>query len=190
MRSLCSWLPTAAPGSSVTLEGWVHRRRELARVTFLIVRDRSGLAQVVLPAGTSVPPEETTGRVVGTATARPQAPGGVEVTDALVTGVAGRLPWGELARRVDGLEGSVEMRWAVVPGNAFGTHPVTRVDTVHGPVLRAADINLALVGFEHGRTDPTEPGDGDAEGPLEFRGTFTTTPGSRTTRRATWRPSC
>ena len=105
--------------------------------------------------------------------------GTVEVTDALVTGVAGRLPWGELARRVDGLDGSVDMRWAVVPGNAFGTHPIRRVDTVHGPVLRAADINLALVGFEHGRTDPTEPGDGEVEGPLEFRGAFTTSPGSR-----------
>ena len=105
--------------------------------------------------------------------------GTVEVTDALVTGVAGRLPWGELARRVDGLEGSVEMRWAVVPGNAFGTHPIVRVDTVHGPLLRAADINLALVGFGHGRTDPTEPGDGHPDGPLEFRGAFTTSPGSR-----------
>jgi GH15 family glucan-1,4-alpha-glucosidase len=105
--------------------------------------------------------------------------GTVEVTDALITGVAGRLPWGELARRVDGLEGSVEMRWAVVPGNAFGTHPIVRVDTVHGPLLRAADINLALVGFEHGRTDPTEPGDGHPDGPLEFRGAFTTSPGSR-----------
>lgn len=84
MRQLCSSLPTATPGRSVTLEGWVHRRRELARVTFLIVRDRSGLAQVVLPAGTAVPPEETTVRVVGTATANPQAPGGVEVTDATV----------------------------------------------------------------------------------------------------------
>jgi nondiscriminating aspartyl-tRNA synthetase len=68
----------------VTLEGWVHRRRELARVTFLVVRDRSGLAQVVLPAGTAVPPEETTVRVTGTATANGQAPGGVEVTDAVV----------------------------------------------------------------------------------------------------------
>ncbi|EON25060.1 aspartyl-tRNA synthetase [Nocardioides sp. CF8] len=84
MRSLCSSLPTAEPGSTVTLEGWVHRRRELARVTFLVVRDRSGLAQVVLPAGTAVPPEETTVRVVGTATANPQAPGGVEVTDATI----------------------------------------------------------------------------------------------------------
>ena len=84
MRSLCSSLPTAEPGSTVTLEGWVHRRRELARVTFLVVRDRSGLAQVVLPAGAPVPPEETTVRVVGTATANPQAPGGVEVTDATI----------------------------------------------------------------------------------------------------------
>ena len=84
MRSLCSTLAAAEPGSPVTLEGWVHRRRELARVTFLIVRDRSGLAQVVLPAGTDVPPEETTVRVVGTATANPQAPGGVEVTGATV----------------------------------------------------------------------------------------------------------
>lgn len=62
----------------------MHRRRELARVTFLVVRDRSGLAQVVLPAGTAVPPEETTIRVVGTATANAQAPGGVEVTDATI----------------------------------------------------------------------------------------------------------
>jgi nondiscriminating aspartyl-tRNA synthetase len=84
MRSLCTSLPTLAPGSPVMLEGWVHRRRELARITFLVVRDRSGLAQVVLPAGTEVPPEETTVRITGTATANPQAPGGVEVTDAVV----------------------------------------------------------------------------------------------------------
>ena len=84
MRSLCSALPAATPGSTVTLEGWVHRRRELSRVTFLVVRDRSGLAQVVLPAGTEVPPEETVVRVVGRATANPKAPGGCEVTDASV----------------------------------------------------------------------------------------------------------
>lgn len=84
MRSLCTSLPTLAPGSPVTLEGWVHRRRELAKITFLVVRDRSGLAQVVLPAGSVVPPEETTVRVTGTATSNPQAPGGVEVTEAVV----------------------------------------------------------------------------------------------------------
>ncbi|MDT0184255.1 aspartate--tRNA(Asn) ligase [Microbacterium sp. ARD31] len=83
-RTLCSSLAAAEPGSTVTLEGWVHRRRELARVTFLVLRDRSGLAQVVLPAGTVVPPEETVVRVTGTATANAQAPGGVEVTEAVV----------------------------------------------------------------------------------------------------------
>ncbi len=84
MRTLCHDLSTSTPGTAVTLEGWVHRRRELARVTFLVLRDRSGLAQVVLPAGTPVPPEETTVRVTGTATANDQAPGGVEVTEAIV----------------------------------------------------------------------------------------------------------
>ena len=84
MRTLCADLTTTTPGTGVTLEGWVHRRRELARVTFLVLRDRSGLAQVVLPAGAAVPPEETTVRVTGTATANAQAPGGVEVTEAVV----------------------------------------------------------------------------------------------------------
>ncbi|MFC7362679.1 aspartate--tRNA(Asn) ligase [Nocardioides astragali] len=84
MRTLCHDLTTTTPGAAVTLEGWVHRRRELARVTFLVLRDRSGLAQVVLPAGAAVPPEETTVRVTGTATASAQAPGGVEVTEAVV----------------------------------------------------------------------------------------------------------
>ncbi len=84
MRTLCHDLSASTPGTEVTLEGWVHRRRELSRVTFLVLRDRTGLAQVVLPAGTAVPPEETTVRVTGTATANAQAPGGVEVTDAVV----------------------------------------------------------------------------------------------------------
>ncbi len=84
MRTLCHDLSASTPGEEVVLEGWVHRRRPLSRVTFLVVRDRSGLAQVVLPAGTPVPPEETTVRVTGTATANVQAPGGMEVTAATV----------------------------------------------------------------------------------------------------------
>lgn len=84
-RTLCSDLSTATPGEPVRLQGWVHRRRELAALTFLVVRDRSGLAQVVLRDGSAVPPEETTVEVVGTATANAQAPGGVEVTEPVIT---------------------------------------------------------------------------------------------------------
>ena len=80
-RTSARALPYATPGEPVRLQGWVHRRRELAAVTFLVVRDRTGLAQVVVKDGSELPPEETPVEVVGTATANPQAPGGVEVTD-------------------------------------------------------------------------------------------------------------
>jgi GH15 family glucan-1,4-alpha-glucosidase len=107
------------------------------------------------------------------------------VTDALVTGVAGRLPWMELARRVDGIRGSVDFAWEVVPGSVFMGEPVQRIDTLHGPVLKVGTVGLVLVGFGHGRTDPHEPhrasdGAGErADGPLRFAGEFTATPGSR-----------
>jgi nondiscriminating aspartyl-tRNA synthetase len=84
-RTLATALPHATPGDTVRLQGWVHRRRELATVAFLVVRDRSGLAQVVVRDGGALPPEETTVEVVGTATANPQAPGGMELTDPVIT---------------------------------------------------------------------------------------------------------
>ena len=74
----------------VRLQGWVHRRRELAAVTFLVLRDRSGLAQVVVKepealAAVAGTPEETPVEVVGTLTRNHTAPGGVEVTAPTVT---------------------------------------------------------------------------------------------------------
>lgn len=86
-RTLAADLPAASPGTPVTLRGWVHRRRPLATVTFLVLRDRTGLAQVVVrPAdGQAVPPEETVVEVSGIATANEQAPGGIEVTSPTVT---------------------------------------------------------------------------------------------------------
>jgi len=87
-RTLAAALPHAAPGGQVRLQGWVHRRRELSALTFLVVRDRSGLAQVVVKDGQPVPPEETPVEVVGVATENPQAPGGVEVTEPSIRPLA------------------------------------------------------------------------------------------------------
>jgi nondiscriminating aspartyl-tRNA synthetase len=89
-RVLAADLP-AHVGKTVRVAGWLHRRRELKSVTFLIVRDRSGLAQVVLGTGTDLAalPEETVITVEGTVTASPQAPGGAEVTGASVTDLSG-----------------------------------------------------------------------------------------------------
>ncbi|WP_340539896.1 aspartate--tRNA(Asn) ligase [Nocardioides sp. GXZ039] len=87
-RTHCSDLTHVVPGEPVRLQGWVHRRRELAALIFLVVRDRTGLAQVVVregdPAWGAVPPEETPIEVSGTATANAQAPGGIELTAATV----------------------------------------------------------------------------------------------------------
>jgi nondiscriminating aspartyl-tRNA synthetase len=80
-------------GEPVTIAGWLHRKRQLKSVTFLIIRDRTGLAQVVLPAddpaAAGAPPEETVIEVSGTATASAQAPGGVEITGPTVTALSG-----------------------------------------------------------------------------------------------------
>ena len=38
-------------GETVTVAGWVHRRRLLKSVAFLIVRDAGGLTQVVIRPG-------------------------------------------------------------------------------------------------------------------------------------------
>ena len=89
-RTLAADLPQAAPGSQIRIEGWVHRRRFLAAVTFLIVRDRTGLAQVVIRqdgqddqealAAARDCGEETVVAVTGVATQNPAAPGGIELT--------------------------------------------------------------------------------------------------------------
>ncbi|MCU1536917.1 MAG: aspartyl-tRNA synthetase [Humibacillus sp.] len=89
-RVLARDLATATPGESVRLAGWLHRRRVLAAVTFLVVRDRSGIAQVVVKdpstiASLSGLTEETVIEVVGVVSPNPSAPGSVELIEPTVT---------------------------------------------------------------------------------------------------------
>jgi nondiscriminating aspartyl-tRNA synthetase len=96
-RVLSAELP-AHVGEKVLLHGWVHRRRTLKNVSFLIVRDRAGLAQVVMPEPAHTP-EEAAVAVVGTVVANPVAPSGVEVVDPVVDQVgAAETPPFELFR--------------------------------------------------------------------------------------------
>jgi nondiscriminating aspartyl-tRNA synthetase len=85
-RTWTTELASADDGAPVRLEGWLHHQRRLANVTFLLVRDGRGLAQVVIEdelaraeAGELGP--ETVLRIDGRAVHAPQAPGGVEVHD-------------------------------------------------------------------------------------------------------------
>ena len=74
----------------VRVAGWIHRRRRLSAVTFLVIRDRSGLVQVVVKDPGTVEQvaalgEETVVEVVGQVTPNAQAPGGYEMTEPRIT---------------------------------------------------------------------------------------------------------
>jgi nondiscriminating aspartyl-tRNA synthetase len=91
MRTLCAEL--SINGQPTTIEGWIHRRRQLAAITFLVIRDRSGLAQVVITdestrAVVAELPEETVVRIQGPVIANSGAPGGLEITDPTVTALS------------------------------------------------------------------------------------------------------
>jgi nondiscriminating aspartyl-tRNA synthetase len=75
----------------VRLAGWVHRQRRLGGIGFLVVRDATGLAQVVVDEPDSAPElaAESVVEVEGEATAAPQAPGGVEVRDPTIRVLSG-----------------------------------------------------------------------------------------------------
>ncbi len=72
------------------------------------------------------------------------ASGRVRVTDAMNTGVAGRLPWSELGRRIEGIDGEVEMRAEARPGTCFNRAAPWLHETVHGTVLRIDGLTLAV----------------------------------------------
>ena len=89
MQRILSTELSAHPGEIVTIAGWVHRRRLLKSVAFLIVRDAAGLAQVVvtepdLRSRLETLSEESVVEVTATVTANAAAPSGAELTAASV----------------------------------------------------------------------------------------------------------
>jgi nondiscriminating aspartyl-tRNA synthetase len=104
-RVLASDLPRHI-GNEVRLEGWVQAVRKFGAVNFLILRDRTGTAQVILEPdqlqkldGLQV---ETVVAIVGTAEAEERASNGVEIRNAnleVITPVTEVLPF-EINKRV------------------------------------------------------------------------------------------
>ena len=70
--------------------------------------------------------------------------GTVQVTDSLNVGRSGRLPWTELARRVEVLRGSVRMRWRVEPGRAIGPAQPWTWEQDGCPMIEVAGDQLSV----------------------------------------------
>jgi nondiscriminating aspartyl-tRNA synthetase len=80
-RILSSQLPEQAR-KPVLLQGWVHRIRNLGGVRFLLLRDRAGIAQIVLPKSLDIGNIgcEFVVSINGMVRAEVRAPNGVEVS--------------------------------------------------------------------------------------------------------------
>ncbi len=77
-------------GQKVRIEGWLHKKRLLGGLTFINVRDRRGLVQVVIDNKDEV--EKLRGMQIGTVLAvdgitveEPRAPGGAELHDVALS---------------------------------------------------------------------------------------------------------
>jgi len=80
-------------GRRVRVAGWLHHQRQLAQVAFVLVRDRSGITQVVLEepdarAAVARLIPETVIEVEGTVVNSDQAPAGVELVDPTISVVS------------------------------------------------------------------------------------------------------
>lgn len=74
-------------GKPVTVQGWLHKKRLLGGLTFIVVRDRGGVVQVLVEAKDEVEKlrEKQIGSILtvhGSVVADERAPGGVELHDA------------------------------------------------------------------------------------------------------------
>jgi nondiscriminating aspartyl-tRNA synthetase len=76
-------------GESITLEGWLHKKRLLGGLNFITLRDRRGVAQSLIDSKDEI--EKLRGmqvgtvlRLTGTVVADERAPGGAELHDATI----------------------------------------------------------------------------------------------------------
>jgi len=87
-RTLMKELASRA-GETITIQGWLHKKRLLGGLNFITLRDRSGVAQSLIDKGDEIEKLRglQTGTVLsftGTVVADERAPGGAELHDVVV----------------------------------------------------------------------------------------------------------
>ncbi len=125
----------------VVMQGWVHTRRDLGGISFLLLRDRSGIVQCVFE-NTDIPLHESSVQVIGKVVDNPRAPGGLELQ-------ASRLEIISEAQVPPPVEISKE-EWQVNPETVLEYRHIT----VRGEKARAAlKIQAELVRGMHNYLD-------------------------------------
>jgi GH15 family glucan-1,4-alpha-glucosidase len=81
--------------------------------------------------------------------------GRVRVTDALTIDNSQAAPWRELVRKVEGLTGSVPMRWRVEPRPDYGRSRADIERREQATVIRSGRLQIALTGWDAGDPETT-----------------------------------
>jgi GH15 family glucan-1,4-alpha-glucosidase len=76
--------------------------------------------------------------------------GHVRVTDWMSIQDGGLLPWFELCRRVEGLAGTVPMRWRLEPRFRYGAEAGTPYERDGVPIFSDVRLQLAMLAFDAG----------------------------------------
>jgi GH15 family glucan-1,4-alpha-glucosidase len=114
-----------------------------APTTFAAVLDpEKGGRFTLAPAGEFEAARRYLGRTNVLETTYRTGDGVVRVTEALTLQDGGLLPWVELARRIEGVEGSVPFEWRMEPRFDWGRRP-PRIE-LRGDLLVASDDGLQL----------------------------------------------
>ncbi len=156
-------------GKEVVLDGWVHEIRELGNLTFLLLRDRSGIVQVVGKKGVTDDaiikamslPKESVVEVRGTVKKNSEAKAGFEVIPTKVTNInplSAKIPF-EITGKVDA-ELDVRLDYRYIDLRRVETTAIFKIEST---IADTFIDTVSKLGFLHIRTpsivkDATEGG--------------------------------
>ncbi|EQD58886.1 Aspartyl/asparaginyl-tRNA synthetase [mine drainage metagenome] len=145
-------------GKEVTLDGWVHEVRELGNLTFLLLRDRSGIVQVIGKKGITSEdiikslsmPKESVVEVRGTVKKNTEAKIGFEIVPTKVTNLnplSSKIPF-EVTGKVDA-ELDVRLDYRYIDLRRVETTAVFKIEST---IANAFVETVSKLGFLHIRT--------------------------------------
>jgi nondiscriminating aspartyl-tRNA synthetase len=134
----------------ITVQGWVHRVRELGGVTFVILRDRAGVAQLVFEEKPDVTLESVI-EVRGAPSLNNKAPGGAEIMASSLACLSKAAP--DLPYQVNGDPAKVGLEAMLDHRGLSLRHPKTRaIFRIQATIIEAFGAYLRSQDFTEIKT--------------------------------------